>query len=186
MSSIPIFHSLFSTAYLFVHIRVGWNRGLGYSRGPKDPRFREFRRLFHRFIGPQRSQDDTLLPTQEKYAAKLLLRLLNEPEAFLTHIRQYAIFSVLLCSLVAERYAAQVYGRVAAARCLWLRRRSGPEGRRPCADRGSGHAGVRSRFRARRVPRGHPALAQIHPGMGTRRELPKGRKKDVGREGETL
>ncbi|KAF7797385.1 hypothetical protein EIP86_008580 [Pleurotus ostreatoroseus] len=66
----------------------GWDRGLGYSRGPKDARFREFRRLFHKFIGPQRVQEATLLATQERYAAKLLLRLLREPDAYLTHIRQ--------------------------------------------------------------------------------------------------
>ncbi|KAJ3553877.1 hypothetical protein NM688_g3387 [Phlebia brevispora] len=67
---------------------VGWNRGFGYSRGPHDPRFREFRRLFNKFIGPRRMQDPGLFLTQERYASKLLVRLLNEPQAFITHIRQ--------------------------------------------------------------------------------------------------
>ncbi|KAI0089003.1 cytochrome P450 [Irpex rosettiformis] len=67
---------------------VGWNRGLGYSPGPHSPRFREFRRLFHRFMGSRQVQDSSLLTTQEENAAELLLRLLNTPQDFMTHVRQ--------------------------------------------------------------------------------------------------
>lgn len=67
---------------------VGWNRGLGYSPGPQSPRFREFRRLFHQFMGPRPSQDPRILSLQEQYASKLLLRLLESPSLFMTHVRQ--------------------------------------------------------------------------------------------------
>ncbi|KAH8101934.1 cytochrome P450 [Cristinia sonorae] len=67
---------------------VGWNRGLGYSPGPYSARFREFRRLFHQFMGPRPSQEETILELQEKSADQLLLRLLNTPEEYMTHVRQ--------------------------------------------------------------------------------------------------
>ncbi|KAI0341374.1 cytochrome P450 [Trametopsis cervina] len=67
---------------------VGWNLGLGYSPGPHSPRFREFRRMFQQFMGPRAAQDPTLLLAQTQNAAKLMLRLLDGPEEFITHVRQ--------------------------------------------------------------------------------------------------
>ncbi|KAK7685071.1 hypothetical protein QCA50_011908 [Cerrena zonata] len=67
---------------------VGWNQGLGYSPGPQSPRFREFRRLFQQFMGPRPSQDHLVLSLQEKFASKLLLKLLESPQYFITHVRQ--------------------------------------------------------------------------------------------------
>ena len=71
-----------------VQCRAGWNRGLGYSPGPQSPRFRELRRLFNDFIGPRRTQEESLLSAQETYAAKLLLRLLNHPEDYMNVVKQ--------------------------------------------------------------------------------------------------
>lgn len=45
---------------------VGWNRGLGYSQASHNPRFREFRRLFHQFIGPRACADPSLIELQEQ------------------------------------------------------------------------------------------------------------------------
>ncbi|TCD66189.1 hypothetical protein EIP91_001683 [Steccherinum ochraceum] len=67
---------------------VGWNRGLGYAPGPHSARFREFRRLFHQFMGPRPSQDASILDAQERSAHQLLIRLLYRPDAFITHVRQ--------------------------------------------------------------------------------------------------
>ncbi|KAI0701989.1 cytochrome P450 [Cytidiella melzeri] len=67
---------------------VGWNRGLGYSPGPHSPRFREFRRLFHHFMGPRQAQNPLLLTAQQENAARLLLRVVNDPEGFMSHMRQ--------------------------------------------------------------------------------------------------
>ncbi|PSR74371.1 hypothetical protein PHLCEN_2v9879 [Hermanssonia centrifuga] len=67
---------------------VGWNRGLGYSPGPHSPRFREFRRLFQHSIGPRKAQETALLSMQERSTTKLLGRLLQSPDDFMTHVRQ--------------------------------------------------------------------------------------------------
>ncbi|KAI0360360.1 cytochrome P450 [Trametes cingulata] len=66
---------------------VGWNRGLGYSHGPDNPRFREFRRLFHQFIGPRACQDPHILAMQEEETHRLMLRFLRDPENFYRHAR---------------------------------------------------------------------------------------------------
>jgi hypothetical protein len=70
--------------------RVGWSRGLGYSPGPHDPRFREFRRLFHQFIGPRACQGEKMIAIQEAENRKLLNKLLDDPDGFLAHFRQSA------------------------------------------------------------------------------------------------
>ncbi|CAL1708513.1 unnamed protein product [Somion occarium] len=67
---------------------VGWNQGLGYSPGPHSHRFREFRRLFHRFIGPRSAQHPRILRMQEQAAANLLLKIMQEPTQFMSHVRQ--------------------------------------------------------------------------------------------------
>lgn len=63
---------------------VGWNRGLGYA--PYGERFKEFRRMFHHTLGPRPAQD--LLPLQGQENARLLLQLLDAPDAFIEHARQ--------------------------------------------------------------------------------------------------
>ncbi|CAL1708515.1 unnamed protein product [Somion occarium] len=67
---------------------AGWDQGLGYSPGPHQYRFREFRRLCHRFIGPRPSQHPRILRMQEQSAASLLVKILQEPTQFMTHARQ--------------------------------------------------------------------------------------------------
>lgn len=74
--------------HVYCLIRVGWDLGLGYAPGPHSPRFREFRRLFHQLMGPRSSQDPRLLLAQEKNAERLLRRLLDKPNDFITHVRQ--------------------------------------------------------------------------------------------------
>jgi len=73
---------------------VGWDRGLGYAR--YGERFKEFRRMFHQVMGPRPSQ--YLLPMQEKEAARLLLRLLERPDAFIEHARQSTGATILMIS----------------------------------------------------------------------------------------
>lgn len=45
---------------------VGWNRGLGYTPGPPNARFKELRRLFHSFIGPKACQSLDIQAVQEE------------------------------------------------------------------------------------------------------------------------
>ncbi|EAU81414.2 cytochrome P450 [Coprinopsis cinerea okayama7 len=66
---------------------VGWNRGLGYTNGPPNPRFRELRRLFNAFIGPRACESVDIQAVQEEETLKLLVRLLETPDDFLAHIR---------------------------------------------------------------------------------------------------
>ncbi|CDO71162.1 hypothetical protein BN946_scf184845.g32 [Trametes cinnabarina] len=67
---------------------VGWDRGLGYAHGPDNPRFREFRRLFHKFIGPRACQDPRILEMQEKETHRLMLRFIRDPKNFYRHPRE--------------------------------------------------------------------------------------------------
>lgn len=67
---------------------VGWDRGLGYARGPSSPRFRAFRRLFQQSIGPRACQDVHILSMQERETHRLALRLLRDPQRFYQHIRE--------------------------------------------------------------------------------------------------
>ena len=69
-------------------LRVGWDRGLGYAHGPDNPRFREFRRLFHHFIGPRACQDAHILAMQEEETNRLMLRILRDPRNFYRHPRE--------------------------------------------------------------------------------------------------
>lgn len=39
-------------------------------------------------MGPRQAQELSLLAAQEENATKLLLRLLNKPEEFMSHVRQ--------------------------------------------------------------------------------------------------
>ncbi|KAF6747138.1 cytochrome P450 [Ephemerocybe angulata] len=66
---------------------VGWNRGMGYSPGPPNPRFRELRRLFHTFIGPRACDAKDLQTVQEEESIKLLDKLLDTPHEFMAHTR---------------------------------------------------------------------------------------------------
>ncbi|KII91350.1 hypothetical protein PLICRDRAFT_173216 [Plicaturopsis crispa FD-325 SS-3] len=54
---------------------VGWGRGLGYTPGPPNPRFREFRRLMHKFIGPRASRSEEVSSMIEQGARDLVVRL---------------------------------------------------------------------------------------------------------------
>ncbi|KAI0634749.1 cytochrome P450 [Trametes polyzona] len=69
---------------------VGWGRGLGYAHGPDNPRFRQFRRMFQRCIGPRASQDAHILRMQEEETHRLMLRMLQDPENFYRHPRESA------------------------------------------------------------------------------------------------
>lgn len=77
-------------------IRVGWNRGLGYS--PYGERFKEFRRMFHQTMGPRQTLE--LMPLQKWGAAKFMLRLLEYPEGFIEHARQYVRYFKLSLGLL--------------------------------------------------------------------------------------
>jgi hypothetical protein len=68
--------------------RAGWGAGLGYARGPHEPRFREFRRLFHQSIGPRQSMAPTIVQEQQHAVRSLLRHLFREPESFEHHLRE--------------------------------------------------------------------------------------------------
>ncbi|KAK7439861.1 hypothetical protein VKT23_017431 [Stygiomarasmius scandens] len=76
---------------------VGWNRGLGYAQ-MHSPRFREFRRLFHQFMGPRACATENLLGVQERENIRLLGKLLNDPENFAVHARDSTSSTILLLS----------------------------------------------------------------------------------------
>lgn len=76
-------------SHLMSLFSVGWDRGLGYA--PYGERFREFRRMFHQTMGPRALHE--LFPLQEEETPRLLLRLLEEPEKFIEHARQYVHLS---------------------------------------------------------------------------------------------
>ncbi|KAI8986616.1 cytochrome P450 [Trametes punicea] len=67
---------------------IGWDRGLGYAHAPDNPRFREFRRLFHQFIGPRACQDQHILAMQEEETHRLMSRFLHDPTNFYRHPRE--------------------------------------------------------------------------------------------------
>jgi hypothetical protein len=71
---------------LYFHYRVGWARGLGYS--PYNLRFREFRRMFHQYIGARACQEPDFLATQESENKKFLRRVLKDPDGFMVHARE--------------------------------------------------------------------------------------------------
>ncbi|KAF9260579.1 cytochrome P450 [Marasmius fiardii PR-910] len=77
---------------------VGWDRGLGYTRSAHDPHFREFRRLFHQFIGPRACASRELQDVQERENLRLLGKLLDSPEDFAEHIRNSTSSTILLLS----------------------------------------------------------------------------------------
>ncbi|KAH6900942.1 cytochrome P450 [Coprinopsis sp. MPI-PUGE-AT-0042] len=74
---------------------VGWNRGLGYTAGPPNARFKELRRLFHSFIGPKACQSLDIQSVQEEENVRMLVNLLESPERFMEHTRD-ATATVLL------------------------------------------------------------------------------------------
>ena len=59
---------------------------MGYS--PYNARFREFRRVFHKFIGPKACDDADFMSIQESENTKLLGRILKDPDNFFEHARQ--------------------------------------------------------------------------------------------------
>ncbi|KAL0570132.1 hypothetical protein V5O48_011837 [Marasmius crinis-equi] len=77
---------------------VGWNRGLGYTQGAHDLRFREFHRLFHQFIGPRACATKELQDVQEHENLRLLGKLLESPERFADHARESTSSTILLLS----------------------------------------------------------------------------------------
>ncbi|ESK96274.1 cytochrome p450 [Moniliophthora roreri MCA 2997] len=77
---------------------VGWNRGLGYAPSAHNPRFREFRRLFHQFIGPRACATKELQDTQERENLRLLGKLLDDPAHFADHARDSTSSTILLLS----------------------------------------------------------------------------------------
>ncbi|KAI5117759.1 hypothetical protein M0805_000603 [Coniferiporia weirii] len=79
---------------------VGWNRGLGYAQ--YGERFKEFRRMFHQTMGPRSLP--ALRALQEKENTRLLIRLLEKPDAFIDHARQSTGATILM---LAYGYSAQ-------------------------------------------------------------------------------
>lgn len=79
------FHSRVPLKASLIPNSVGWGRGLGYTPGPHNPRFREFRKLFAQYIGPKGSSDPRVLDLQEKESRRLACRLLHTPEGFMKH-----------------------------------------------------------------------------------------------------
>lgn len=77
---------------------VGWARGLGYTNGPPDPRFREFRKLFHQFMGPRACVAPEFARTQERETLRLLQKFLDSPDDFYDHCRTSTSSTILLMS----------------------------------------------------------------------------------------
>jgi hypothetical protein len=80
---IPIYHH-----HHHHHHSAGWDKGLGYARGPHQARFREFRRLMHQFMGPRGALSSQIVQAQEDSVRKLLLELLASPRDYAESIRQ--------------------------------------------------------------------------------------------------
>ncbi|THU89922.1 cytochrome P450 [Dendrothele bispora CBS 962.96] len=83
---------------------VGWNRGLGYAQ-MHSPRFREFRRLFHQFMGPRACATEDILHVQERENLRLLGKLLDDPEHFVNHARDCTSSTILLLSYGYPSYS---------------------------------------------------------------------------------
>ncbi|KAI5888586.1 cytochrome P450 [Schizophyllum commune H4-8] len=77
---------------------VGWARGLGYTNGPPNPRFREFRKLFHQFMGPRACVTPEFAGMQERETLRLLQKLLDSPKDFYDHCRTSTSSTILLMS----------------------------------------------------------------------------------------
>ncbi|KAI5832874.1 cytochrome P450 [Schizophyllum commune Tattone D] len=77
---------------------VGWARGLGYTNGPPNPRFREFRKLFHQFMGPRACATPEFAGMQERETLRLLQKLLDSPKDFYDHCRTSTSSTILLMS----------------------------------------------------------------------------------------
>ncbi|KAK0215658.1 cytochrome P450 [Armillaria fumosa] len=75
---------------------VGWSRGLGYAQASQNPRFREFRRVFHQWMGPRACESRELRDVQERENLRLLSRLLSDPENFSKHARECTSSTILL------------------------------------------------------------------------------------------
>ncbi|KAK0449604.1 cytochrome P450 [Desarmillaria tabescens] len=75
---------------------VGWSRGLGYAQATQNPRFREFRRVFHQWMGPRACESRELRDIQERENLRLLSRLLSDPEHFSKHARECTSSTILL------------------------------------------------------------------------------------------
>lgn len=73
---------------------VGWSRGLGYAQATQNPRFREFRRAFHQWMGPRACESRELRDVQERENLRLLTRLLSDPENFSKHARECVLNQV--------------------------------------------------------------------------------------------
>ncbi|KAK0482393.1 cytochrome P450 [Armillaria novae-zelandiae] len=75
---------------------VGWSRGLGYAQATQNPRFREFRRVFHQWMGPRACESRELRDVQERENLRLLSKLLSDPEIFSRHARECTSSTILL------------------------------------------------------------------------------------------
>lgn len=70
-------------------IRVGWSRGLGYSPGPPNARFREFRRLFQQFMGQRAlSPQSPIVEMQRQENIRFLDKMMRDPQKFFDHARE--------------------------------------------------------------------------------------------------
>ncbi|PBK80553.1 cytochrome P450 [Armillaria gallica] len=75
---------------------VGWARGLGYAQATQNPRFREFRRVFHQWMGPRACESRELRDVQERENLRLLSRLISDPEDFSKHARECTSSTILV------------------------------------------------------------------------------------------
>ncbi|KAF8911741.1 cytochrome P450 [Mucidula mucida] len=75
---------------------VGWNRGLGYANASGNPRFREFRRSFHHFMGPKACESQQMREVQERENLRLLGKLMHDPDNFATHVRECTSSTILV------------------------------------------------------------------------------------------
>lgn len=67
---------------------MGWKNTLGLS--PYGDRFREYRRLLHRFMGT-RTAIERFAPLQEKEVHNFLKHVLADPTHIQDHIRRYVL-----------------------------------------------------------------------------------------------
>lgn len=72
---------------------MGWDRAMGLT--PYNARFRETRRLAKGVLGP--GAVSVFEALEERVCTRFVERVMETPEAFLKHIRQWAAVFVTFC-----------------------------------------------------------------------------------------